>query len=68
MSHSNCTTCPILAARNEELAARIADLEREVFNREWQAPREMRLTPAGELKVDGCVAMFCQTQTWRRAG
>jgi uncharacterized protein (DUF2147 family) len=28
---------------------------------------KMRLTPQGELKVDGCVAIFCQTQTWRRA-
>jgi uncharacterized protein (DUF2147 family) len=27
---------------------------------------KMRLTPDGALKVDGCVMMFCQTQTWRR--
>jgi uncharacterized protein (DUF2147 family) len=28
---------------------------------------KMRLDADGTLKVDGCVAMFCQTQTWRRA-
>ena len=27
---------------------------------------KMRLTPAGDLKLDGCVLMFCQTQTWTR--
>ena len=27
---------------------------------------KMRLTADGALKVDGCVLMFCQTQTWRR--
>lgn len=27
---------------------------------------KMQLTASGELKVDGCVMMFCQTQTWTR--
>ena len=27
---------------------------------------KMQLTPDGDLKVDGCVMMFCQTQTWTR--
>jgi uncharacterized protein (DUF2147 family) len=29
---------------------------------------KMQLKPAGELRVDGCIAMFCQGQTWRRVG
>jgi len=27
---------------------------------------KMQLTADGDLKVDGCVLMFCQTQTWKR--
>lgn len=29
---------------------------------------KLRAAPDGTLKVDGCVMMFCQTQTWTRAG
>lgn len=29
---------------------------------------KMRVAADGTLKVDGCVMMFCQTQTWTRAG
>jgi uncharacterized protein (DUF2147 family) len=29
---------------------------------------KMRIGSDGALKVDGCVMMFCQTQTWTRAG
>ena len=29
---------------------------------------KMRVTPDGALKVDGCVLMICQSQTWTRAG
>ena len=29
---------------------------------------KMRVAADGTLKVDGCVLMFCQTQTWTRAG
>ncbi len=46
-----CDTCRILAERNEELEARVAILEREVFNHDWQSPRELRLTPAEEAMV-----------------
>ena len=28
---------------------------------------KMQLTADGDLKVDGCVMMFCQTQTWKRS-
>lgn len=28
---------------------------------------KLGLNPDGTLKVEGCVAMFCQAQTWRRA-
>lgn len=46
-----CNLCPILAARNEELEARVADLERHVYNHDWEAPRELRLTPAEEAMM-----------------
>jgi len=46
-----CNLCPVLAARNEELEARVAELERHVYNHDWQAPRELRLTPAEEAMV-----------------
>lgn len=46
-----CNLCPILAARNEELEAKVADLERRVFNHDWQAPKELRLSPAEEAMV-----------------
>ena len=29
---------------------------------------KMQLKADGTLRVDGCVAMFCQGQTWRRVG
>jgi uncharacterized protein (DUF2147 family) len=29
---------------------------------------KMQLKGGGELEVDGCIAMFCQAQTWRRVG
>ncbi|CAN7404931.1 DUF2147 domain-containing protein [Phenylobacterium sp. LjRoot225] len=28
---------------------------------------KMRLAPDGALRVDGCVLVFCQSQTWTRA-
>jgi uncharacterized protein (DUF2147 family) len=28
---------------------------------------KMRLNPDGSLKLDGCVLMICQSQTWKRA-
>jgi len=46
-----CETCRILAARNETLEAKVADLERHVFNHDWQAPKELRLSPAEEAMV-----------------
>lgn len=29
---------------------------------------KIRVAPVGALKVDGCVMMFCKSQTWRRVG
>lgn len=46
-----CETCKILAARNEELEARVAMLESHVFNHAWQSPRELHLTPAEEAMI-----------------
>ncbi|MET0273723.1 MAG: DUF2147 domain-containing protein [Phenylobacterium sp.] len=29
---------------------------------------KMKVNPDGTLKLDGCVLMICQSQTWKRAG